>query len=186
MKKLGLLMLALVIAIGAMGAGYAYWTQTINVSAAVQTGDLNAIFNGNNAVDAWADTPDNVAYFSTTGNGTELLTVTIKNAYPGMIATIPVVITNNGTIPIDLIVGVAGNMNYLPVGSTVVLSGTELGTGLVQGASTTDAKITVSIPYVDLPYDSKLDPAFVELNTTDYGFTMAITSSQFVPYGELP
>jgi predicted ribosomally synthesized peptide with SipW-like signal peptide len=181
MRKIGLLMLALVIALGALGAGYAYWTQTINVSAAVQTGDLNAVFAGDDAVDAWADAPDYVAYYTTSGNGSELLTVTIKNAYPGMTATIPVVIKNNGTIPIGGIVGVS-NTSWLPVGSAVVLSGTELGTGLVKNQSTSDAKITVSIPFVyGNAYDSKLDPAFVEQNTASYAFTMAITSTQFVP-----
>jgi predicted ribosomally synthesized peptide with SipW-like signal peptide len=180
MKKIGLILIAMVVALGALGAGYAYWTQTINVTGYVQTGDLNAQFAASDVVDQWVDSPNLVAYYSTLGNGSEALTVTIKNAYPGMVATIPVVIKNNGTIPIGNIKGTP-NLSALPPGSTVVLTGSQLATGLVKDASTTDAKITVSIPLGADPYDSKLDPNFKELNTTSYGFTMAIVSTQFVP-----
>jgi predicted ribosomally synthesized peptide with SipW-like signal peptide len=41
MKKIGLLCLALVLALGALGVGYAAWTDTITISGTVNTGTLN-------------------------------------------------------------------------------------------------------------------------------------------------
>ena len=49
MKKIGLLSLALVLALGALGVGYAAWTDTITIEGTVNTGsvDINAIkFSG--------------------------------------------------------------------------------------------------------------------------------------------
>jgi predicted ribosomally synthesized peptide with SipW-like signal peptide len=45
MKKIGLLCLALVLALGALGIGYAAWTDTINISGSVNTGtvDINVV-----------------------------------------------------------------------------------------------------------------------------------------------
>jgi hypothetical protein len=40
MKKIGLLMLTLVVALGALGIGYAAWTDDINVTGTVETGKL--------------------------------------------------------------------------------------------------------------------------------------------------
>jgi len=40
MKKIGLLILALVLALGALGVGYASWTDTITINGSVSTGDV--------------------------------------------------------------------------------------------------------------------------------------------------
>ncbi len=40
MKKLGLIVLAVILALGALGAAYAAWNSTINVSAAVEMGTV--------------------------------------------------------------------------------------------------------------------------------------------------
>ena len=46
MKKIGLLALAIVLALGALGIGYAAWTDTITINGTVNTGtvDINAIY----------------------------------------------------------------------------------------------------------------------------------------------
>lgn len=46
MKKIGLLSLALVLALGALGVGYAHWTDTIYIEGTVCTGsvDINAVY----------------------------------------------------------------------------------------------------------------------------------------------
>ena len=46
MKKIGLLSLALVLALGALGVGYAHWTDTITVEGTVCTGsvDINVVY----------------------------------------------------------------------------------------------------------------------------------------------
>jgi predicted ribosomally synthesized peptide with SipW-like signal peptide len=46
MKKIGLLALALIMALGALGIGYAAWTDTINITGTVHTGSLNIDVTG--------------------------------------------------------------------------------------------------------------------------------------------
>jgi len=46
MKKIGLLALTLIIALGALGVGYAAWTDTINITGTVHTGTLNIDVTG--------------------------------------------------------------------------------------------------------------------------------------------
>lgn len=44
MKKYKFIALALVLAVMLMGAGYAYWTETLTISSTVTTGDMNVVF----------------------------------------------------------------------------------------------------------------------------------------------
>lgn len=44
MKKYKFIALAMVLAVMLMGAGYAYWTETLTISNTVTTGDMNVIF----------------------------------------------------------------------------------------------------------------------------------------------
>jgi hypothetical protein len=44
MKKIGLLLLALVVALGGLGVGYALWYKVLYVNGTVYTGEVNAIF----------------------------------------------------------------------------------------------------------------------------------------------
>jgi hypothetical protein len=46
MKKIGLLMLTLVIALGALGIGYAAWTDEIDITGTVETGSVNIDVTG--------------------------------------------------------------------------------------------------------------------------------------------
>jgi len=48
MKKSRFLVLALVLAVMLMGAGYAYWTDTLTINNTVSTGELNVRFAGTN------------------------------------------------------------------------------------------------------------------------------------------
>jgi len=45
MKKTGLIALALVLALGAMGVGLAYWNETLTISGTVATGELDVEFS---------------------------------------------------------------------------------------------------------------------------------------------
>ena len=51
MKKIGLLCLALVLALGALGVGFATWTDTLYIDGTVNTGTVSWEFYGNPAVD---------------------------------------------------------------------------------------------------------------------------------------
>jgi hypothetical protein len=97
MKKLGLIILVAVMALGALGAAYAAWSQNLNVAAAVNTGNLAAVYGGSNVTGV---STDGYSSYSTTGTGTDTLTITITNAYPGATYTIPFAVNNMGSIPI--------------------------------------------------------------------------------------
>lgn len=177
MKKVGLIVIALVLVLGSLGVGYALWTQTINVNGTVLTGDLKAEFAGTDIatgspfIDAY-----NLVTYTTSGNNSGTLTVTLKNAYPGMVATIPIVIHNNGSIPIGGIAPLS-TLSNLPTDSSVVVNGTALTDGLAVGAYSTDASITVSIDK-----DAADNSTFVQdENTGYYSFSIVLTSTQFVP-----
>ena len=149
MKKLGLIILVVVMALGVIGVGYAAWTSNMTVNASVKTGTLSAIFNGTNAGNMalpmsgpWADTT-HVAAFETNGNGTATLSIIIDNAYPGLVATIPIVIKNNGTIPLSSVTAGPITGSNLPWDTSCVLSGVG---ALAVGASTSGTTLTVSIP----------------------------------------
>lgn len=44
MKKIGLICMALVMALGSLGVGYAMWSKTLIIDGSVGTGDVNAEF----------------------------------------------------------------------------------------------------------------------------------------------
>jgi len=184
MKKLGLIMLVVVLALGVLGVGYAYWTQNIFVNATVKTGYVQASFTSDQSTPTFADTavtPYGVAWYTESIGDVaytgDTLNITLSNAYPGMTAVIPITLKNTGSIPIGGINGVADSANFnLPTGSTVVLTGSGLAGELAVG-DTTSAVITVSVPLGLVPDNA----SFVQNNTTSYSFTMTVTSTQFNP-----
>lgn len=96
MKKVGLLILALVLALGALGAGYAYWTQNLYVNTTVNTGELEAIIEN-------VDVPEDIngAHVTYELNSAEdTLTITANGIYPGYTGIVHFNIKNTGTIPI--------------------------------------------------------------------------------------
>jgi hypothetical protein len=129
MKKVGILILTLIIALGSLGAGYAMWSDTIYVDGTVNTGEVcldwltwddSDICYGNEG-----EEPDAVPGYPPTGadlkypNGlwdknvacTEIdrdpedpstLIITVYNAYPGYYADWELEWENCGTIPIRI------------------------------------------------------------------------------------
>lgn len=121
MKKTRILALTLVVAIMMMGAGYAYWTDTLTISNSITTGTFD--------VDFQADSDDLVVYQNynfaagtgteepaglmgvTTGFGTDgdtldnlnnndKLTITATNLYPDGAYKVNATILNTSTIPV--------------------------------------------------------------------------------------
>jgi len=52
MKKIGLLALAVVLALGALGVGYAMWADTVTIDGTVETGDVEVEFSNQMSNDA--------------------------------------------------------------------------------------------------------------------------------------
>lgn len=115
MKKTKMLALALVLAIVLMGAGYAYWSETLTINNFVSTGELNVEFV-KQSFSIWpprykfpnTHITDGVASGHTsTGYATasiEQITpkktkVIVNNMYPGVWALYDAKFENKGTIP---------------------------------------------------------------------------------------
>jgi hypothetical protein len=99
MKKLGLIILVVVMALGVLGVGYAAWSQTININADVQTGTLAATIAPNGVATI---VPNYVLVANEPSAPSLALTLDITNAVPGAVITIPYIINNTGTIPCNV------------------------------------------------------------------------------------
>jgi hypothetical protein len=115
MKKIGFIVLAVVLALGLVGAAFAYWSQPLYVNGNVTTGTLLVEFN---AVGPAAAGPNNVGSGIaqaqvTTGIGNyegtnNVVTVTIANAYPGMDVSVPFSVGNYGSLEAQVSPSVSG------------------------------------------------------------------------------
>ena len=123
MKKTGLLILVVILALGAIGVGYAAWTQTLTVTGNVATGTFGADFeaavtnDGGTTLDpavagtwtnnVWSGAIASKNVGSTTyvisGALNDLLTVTVTNAYPGYYGSVYVEVHNTGSVPIKIL-----------------------------------------------------------------------------------
>lgn len=103
MKKHKILVVALAMAVMCTGAGYAYWTQTLNIENTVTTGNMDVAFVCYGDQD-WDD-----GYIS--GNHSDLVDVdvdpaddrqslefTVGNFYPGAGASLDFVVKNTGSV----------------------------------------------------------------------------------------
>lgn len=95
MKKAKLVALTLAVAIMMMGAGYAYWSQTLTIAATVDTGELDVVFveptNVNNEYLQYQPNAD-----ATPNNHS--MSITWTDIYPGLENQLQITFENRGTI----------------------------------------------------------------------------------------
>lgn len=98
MKKIGLICLALVLALGGLGVGFAMWSETLTITGTVDTGDLDADFQSGSVTFVQ---DKEVATGSATVNEADdkQLDVLIIDAYPCLSGDIEFTIVNVGDIP---------------------------------------------------------------------------------------
>jgi len=100
MKKIGILALVLVVALSAIGMGYAWWTQSLTINGTVNTGNLLVGIADLNNPDAGegqsVGTVDSTDYYYAINED-------ISGAYPGYEGSATVGIANFGTIPVILV-----------------------------------------------------------------------------------
>ncbi|NLX90207.1 MAG: hypothetical protein GXZ07_01215 [Firmicutes bacterium] len=111
MKKVKYIALVLVLAFGLIGGAYAAWTDQLQVSGTVATGDIDVVFTsavsndpeGTDDPASPEDDPKDVGCteVSLSDDG-KTMTVTIENAYPGYVSQIDYTVTNNGSVPVRL------------------------------------------------------------------------------------
>ena len=137
MKKIGLIALIVVLALGIIGVGYAAWTSVLNITGTATAGTFNVVFDGT-ATPPANSAGGTVNTFSVP-TGTQTGTITLTKIYPGYdtgvmtfdlknsgsidasavisIGTITVVSTTGGTAA-DLTVTV------LPLSAQIITAGT--------------------------------------------------------------
>ncbi len=99
MKKLGLIILSLVMAISVIGVGYAAWTDQLFIDGTVTTGNFGVIFS------ASSPETDTDPYAQTTcviSDDGKTATFKVTGAYPGYTGTASLTIENTGTVPATL------------------------------------------------------------------------------------
>lgn len=121
MKKIGLLCLALVLALGSLGVGYAMWSDTLTIKGNVNTGEVHVIFASQydndvknddpNVPGSWSGFPSptwsgtrynkDVGSTTSTYEGTSAQFL-ITNGYPSYWGSVIWDVKNTGTIPVKL------------------------------------------------------------------------------------
>jgi len=123
MKKIGLLCLALVLALGTMGVGYALWYEDLYINGTVETGNLDAIWTAcycfDNGLDPNPDGSDKGKDVGSTicqidGSDPHILHITVTNGYPCYWNDCEVELTNVGSIPLIIESIAILNPNFTP------------------------------------------------------------------------
>jgi len=157
MKKIGILLLVLVVALGSVGVGYAMWWDTVHIDVHAKVGEVALCFE--QLTWTWTDhgedyqalgsvcspTPSfgpitlvpsskNVGSIVITSNGCDEMTVTIDNAYPYYYNHVGFYVKNTGTIPLKFwkLVLSAGANTYTYYDNPVIRC-LELGNGTIIG-----------------------------------------------------
>ena len=164
MKRIGLLSLALVLALGTMGVGLAQWTETLTITGNANIGNLSVTFQDEGCADN--ETTYDVAdcTVSVTGKDTdnETLTVTITNAYPCYTCTVAFEVLNDGSVPVDL-----DDMDFSGVPS-------QLGIGINHNTATEDLAVgSTKAGCFDIHVETSAG------ENANYTFSIPIAASQF-------
>jgi hypothetical protein len=157
MKKLGLIVLVLVLTLGVLGVGYAAWDHNLTVGATVYTGTAKAEFSNNlYSTNAYNNPATNVCYATAVPDLADptILDVTVYHAFPGVyVQNLMYYVTNVGDVPITV------NSLTLTDGP-VTLSGSSI---------PTDAVIAPTVQTsAQLTFQLSSDPAVITENSTIY------------------
>jgi len=141
MKKIGFIILAVVLALGAIGAGYAAWSQSLAFNGTVASGTfVTDLVN----VAAVADT-HGVATLAVSGAGPlKSVTVTAANLYPNASEKVTFAIKNSGSVPAT--VGTVALANVPTWDSVTSDISTQITTAIAPGATSAVVTLTISMP----------------------------------------
>ena len=135
MKKTSILILVLVLALGAIGVGYAAWSQTLEIS-----GDVTAASFAVDITNATTPTvPTEGTASAVIDAGGKSVALTVGNAYPGWSGDFVITVTNSSTIPVEVLVAETGDSEGL-------FSISPDTTQSIASGSPRDYTVSVSIP----------------------------------------
>lgn len=94
---IGIIVMMMMMALAVLGVGYAWWTEQLTATGAIQTGSIDVRMENTTVEEG---DPLSVATCSGTVSADgKTLTVTIDNAYPGYTCGLNFGLTNYGTVP---------------------------------------------------------------------------------------
>lgn len=135
MKKTSFIALALVVAVMLLGAGYAYWDDTLVINSTVDTGYLDVDFIEARLLSAspHVDTSVNNKIQALPGDGEDYpdgsldnVIITLKNLYPGAVVKEKIIVKNKGTMPVKV-----GDLKVVGSGDNNVLDKMEVTAGAI-------------------------------------------------------
>ena len=94
---IGIIVMILMMALAALGVGYAWWTEQLTATGTIQTGSIDVQMEG---ISYSTNDPLDIATCSSklSGDG-KSMTITMGNVYPGYVCMIDFDLTNHGTVP---------------------------------------------------------------------------------------
>lgn len=158
MKKIGIICLIIMVALGAIGVGYSAWSQNLVATGNVNTGSYSVNFSSPTP----SPTPTTAtAWVTLDSNTATTFTFTIHNGYPGFTGQVTYSINNTGSVPAIInsialtgtgatITGTGPWNVQLPSGTTtdvvVTNSGINVNDTLAATSGTEAGTLTVEIP----------------------------------------
>jgi hypothetical protein len=151
MKKIGILIITLIVALAVVGIGYASWTQNLDITATASSGNFAAAFvlTDPDIYGVQSGTGRyGIAYNATLGSlplSNDNLHLEITGMYPGARLDIPITVQNTGSVSLRSIsvtdISASHDPNYgVTIGTTVYSS------AVAQGATTTGWTVTLTMP----------------------------------------
>lgn len=136
MKKVGFIVLAVILALGLVGAAYAAFSQNLFAQANVQTGNVSVEWSGTytttstgNNVGITADELGASIAYSQTSAPDDTATITVSNAYPGAWVEVTPVLYNSGNIPATVSISTVDS--YALATTDLLASGADLNAGSI-------------------------------------------------------
>ena len=99
MKIVRILALTLIIALGLMGAGYAYWTDTLTINNSVSTGEFNVDFMKEDGYPKMFGRTNEQYLVKSLEQNDNTVSISVGNMYPDSYVRYELKMKNTGTIP---------------------------------------------------------------------------------------
>lgn len=168
MKKIALISLVLVLAMGTLGVGYALWSDTLYIEGEVNTGEVDVGFYCDWGVCSDSEPAEkDVSSISKQIISPTLLQITITNAYPSIDYYAQFCIVTQGTIPVHF-------GNWIINRGTMPADATILVTPNLYGVQKEPNMHTECSLHVHLGNDATM--------LATYTFTIEITAGQWNEY----
>ena len=100
MRKIAFIGMALVLALGVMGAGFALWSDSLFVEGIIETGDIGLEWSQGDPYDTEDPVPEKDVSYGVCDIAGDTLYITVFNAYPCIEYHFPIDLHGVGSVPV--------------------------------------------------------------------------------------